>query len=72
MTREIFPSIKILQITLPSTTVKKITIILLVHIYSLSTLGLSLKGFYCCGKLKTGQVFHHTGPATGNVPTMMA
>jgi hypothetical protein len=33
--------------------VKKITIILLLGIYSLSTLGLSLKSFYCCGKLKS-------------------
>ena len=32
---------------------KKITIILLLSIYSLSTLGLSLKSFYCCGKLKS-------------------
>ena len=34
-------------------TVKKITIILLLGIYSLSTLGLSLKSFYCCGNLKS-------------------
>lgn len=34
-------------------TVKKITIILLLGIYSFSTLGLSLKSFYCCGKLKS-------------------
>ncbi len=32
---------------------KKITVILLLSIYSISTLGLSLKSFYCCGKLKT-------------------
>jgi hypothetical protein len=36
--------------------VKKITIILLLGIYSLSTLGLSLKSFYCCGKLKSVSV----------------
>jgi hypothetical protein len=36
--------------------VKKITIILLLSIYSLSTLGLSLKSFYCCGKLKSVSV----------------
>jgi hypothetical protein len=33
--------------------VKKITVILLLSIYSLSTLGLSLKSFYCCGNLKS-------------------
>jgi hypothetical protein len=33
--------------------VKKITVILLLSIYSLSTLGLSLKSFYCCGALKS-------------------
>ena len=32
---------------------KKIAIILLLGVYSLSTLGLSLKSFYCCGKLKS-------------------
>ncbi len=32
---------------------KKITVILLLSIYSISTLGLSLKSFYCCGKLKS-------------------
>lgn len=32
---------------------KKITVILLLSIYSVSTLGLSLKSFYCCGNLKT-------------------
>jgi len=32
---------------------KKIVIILLVSIYSLATLGVSLKGFYCCGDLKS-------------------
>ena len=32
---------------------KKITVILLLSIYSISTLGLSLKSFYCCGNLKT-------------------
>jgi hypothetical protein len=37
--------------------VKKITIILLLAIYSFSTLGLSLKSFYCCGKLKSVTVF---------------
>jgi hypothetical protein len=34
-------------------TVKKITAILLLSLYSLSTLGLSLKSFYCCGNLKS-------------------
>ncbi len=33
--------------------VKKIFAILLLSIYSLSTLGLSLKSFYCCGNLKS-------------------
>lgn len=32
---------------------KKITVILLLSIYSISTLGLSLKSFYCCGKLES-------------------
>ena len=32
---------------------KKITVILLFSIYSISTLGLSLKSFYCCGNLKS-------------------
>jgi hypothetical protein len=32
---------------------KKITVILLLCIYSISTLGLSLKSFYCCGNLKS-------------------
>jgi len=32
---------------------KKITAIFLLSIYSLSTLGLSLKSFYCCGNLKS-------------------
>ncbi len=32
---------------------KKITAILLLSIYSISTLGLSLKSFYCCGHLKS-------------------
>jgi hypothetical protein len=33
--------------------VKKITAILLLCIYSFSTLGLSLKSFYCCGNLES-------------------
>ena len=32
---------------------KKITLILLISIYSISTLGVSLKSFYCCGNLKS-------------------
>ena len=32
---------------------KKIAAILLVLIYSMSTFGVSLKEFYCCGKLKS-------------------
>ena len=32
---------------------KRITAILLLSLYSLSTLGLSLKSFYCCGKLES-------------------
>lgn len=32
---------------------KKITAILLLSLYSLSSLGLSLKSFYCCGKLES-------------------
>jgi hypothetical protein len=33
--------------------VKKIIAILLLSLYSLSTLGLSLKSFYCCGNLES-------------------
>lgn len=32
---------------------KKVTLILLITLYSLSTVGFSLKEFYCCGKLKS-------------------
>ena len=32
---------------------KRTTIILLISIYALSTFGLSLKEFYCCGKLQS-------------------
>ena len=32
---------------------KKASIILLISIYTLSTFGISLKEFYCCGKLKS-------------------
>lgn len=32
---------------------KKIAIILLLGIYAVSTLGVSLKSFYCCGELKS-------------------
>ncbi len=32
---------------------KKFALILLICIYSLSTVGFSLKEFYCCGKLKS-------------------
>lgn len=32
---------------------KKAVLILLICIYSLATMGFSLKQFYCCGKLKT-------------------
>ncbi len=35
---------------------KKVFIILLVCIYSFSTFGVGLKGFYCCGKLKSVNV----------------
>lgn len=35
---------------------KKITVILLLCIYSLSTLGVSLNSFYCCGQLKSVSV----------------
>ena len=33
--------------------VKKFALILLITLYSLSTVGLSFKEFYCCGKLKS-------------------
>ena len=32
---------------------KKVSLILLICIYSLATMGFSLKQFYCCGKLKS-------------------
>lgn len=32
---------------------KKIAVILLICVYSLATMGFSLKQFYCCGSLKT-------------------
>ena len=32
---------------------KKVALILLICIYSLATMGFSLKQFYCCGNLKT-------------------
>ncbi len=35
---------------------KNIVLILLISIYSFSTFGISLNGFYCCGKLKTVSV----------------
>ena len=44
---------KIYKVILPSRTVKKIIAILLISVYSVSTLGLSLKSFYCCGELKS-------------------
>lgn len=35
---------------------KKIVLILFICVYSLSTFGFSLKGFYCCGNLKSVSV----------------
>lgn len=35
---------------------KKISLILLIAIYSLSTLGIGVKQFYCCGKLKSTDI----------------
>jgi len=32
---------------------KKVALILLICVYSLATMGFSLKQFYCCGKLKS-------------------
>ena len=32
---------------------KRVTIILLICIYSVSTMGFSIRQFYCCGKLKS-------------------
>lgn len=32
---------------------KKVTLILLISIYSLSTLGIGVQQFFCCGKLKS-------------------
>lgn len=39
------------MISLP--VVKKFIVILLLSVYSVSTLGLSLKSFYCCGNLES-------------------
>lgn len=36
---------------------KKFALILLISIYSLATMGFSLKEFYCCGKLKSISLF---------------
>ena len=36
-----------------SGSMKKLTLILLICIYSVSTFGVGLKSFYCCGKLKS-------------------
>lgn len=35
---------------------KKISLILLIAIYALSTLGIGVKQFYCCGKLKSTDI----------------
>ena len=35
---------------------KKITVILLIGIYTLSTLGIGINQFYCCGKLKSTDI----------------
>ena len=35
---------------------KKIAVILLLSIYSLATLGIGIKQFYCCGKLKSTSI----------------
>ena len=35
---------------------KKISLILMICIYSLSTLGLGVRQFYCCGKLKSTDI----------------
>jgi hypothetical protein len=35
---------------------KKITLILMICIYTLSSLGLGIKQFYCCGKLKSTDI----------------
>ena len=35
---------------------KKIAVILLLSIYSLATLGIGVKQFYCCGKLKSTSI----------------
>ena len=46
---------------------KKLTAILLITIYSLSSFGISLKHFYCCGKLKSVTIsLSHGGNAKCN------
>ncbi len=35
---------------------KKIALILLISIYSISTLGIGIQHFYCCGKLKSTSI----------------
>ena len=47
---------------------KRITVIFLLSLYSLSTLGLSLKSFYCCGKLEsvTVSIIQHQQQQCGN------
>lgn len=53
---------------IPLQTVKKITAILLLSLYSLSTLGLSLESFYCCGNLEsvTVSISQHEEQASAN------
>ena len=38
---------------------KKVAIILLLSIYAISTFGISLKEFYCCGKLQSVSLSFH-------------
>lgn len=38
---------------------KKITVILLTLLYLVSTSGMAISNFYCCGKLKETYIFNH-------------
>ena len=42
-----------LKYTFVETTMKRLTLIFLCSLYAISILGVSIKKFYCCGKLKS-------------------
>jgi hypothetical protein len=51
---------------------KKITVIFLLTIYSLTTLGIGIRQFYCCGKLKSTNItlIQETKEKCGNSDAM--